>query len=113
MSGSASMSGCAGRTRSSIVSMVTVVSSCRVVGVDVDVVGREVTTPGSATAISGAEVDVDVDAGAREHRADDVEVDRHRLTRAEDRDAADEHATAIQGEGRAAAAQRGDDPPPV
>src|ERR1017187_1238040 len=93
--------------------MVTAWTSCRVVGIDADVIGGEVTAPGSRAALAGAELDLDVDARACEGGTDGIEVHWHRLTDGEHLDAADCNVAAVEREAGATASQSGDDPSPV
>src|SRR5579863_2643893 len=116
MYGSASMSTSARWIRSSMVcsGMCSFLSmSGGVVGIDVNVLGRQVAAPRVTGSIAGAEVDRDVDARLRERNAHEVVVDLLRRAAIEYDDTTDRHAAAVEREGSAAATQCRDDAAPV
>src|SRR4029077_18565929 len=86
---------------------------CRVVGVDVDVLGGEVAAPGVPLGVADPELDVDVDARAAEDGTHALQVGVAGPAVGEHCDIPDAHRAAVEGEAGPAAPHGGDDASPV
>src|SRR5207245_5259937 len=92
---------------------IVISTSSRVVGVDPDVLRRQVATPGLGGAPSQPQVGADLDLRLLEGTPDRLQVDLDSSPGREHRQPGDLHAQAIDGEVGAAVAERADDAAPV